>query len=208
MTDRNPGPLYDAPIDPAGEGLTGEGLTGQALIAMPGIGDPRFERAVIFVCAHNAQHAFGLVINRPVDGLTAPSVLAKLGVKSEIEMSADPVLYGGPVEGERGFVLHTADYLSEGSSLEISGGVALTATRDVLEAMASHNRRPRHSFLALGYAGWGAGQLEAEIRENVWLTCSPDEALLFGHDFEHKWAMALNSLGFDAGQLSGTAGLA
>jgi putative transcriptional regulator len=183
-------------------------LTGLALIAMPGIGDPRFERAVIYICGHTAEHAYGLVLNRPVDGLTTPSLLQKLGVESAIEVPPDPVLYGGPVEKERGFVLHTADYLNSESSTLIDAGVALTGTRDVLEAMASHNRRPRHAFLALGYSGWGAGQLEQELQQNVWLTCDPDEAILFGHDYDHKWSMALNLLGIEAHQLSADAGRA
>jgi len=185
-----------------------ESLAGRALIAMPGIGDSRFERAVVYVCAHTADHAFGLQLNRPVDGLTAPGLLKKLGVNSQIEIPPDPVLYGGPVERERGFVLHTADYINAESSTLVDTGVALTATRDVLEAMASHNRRPRHAFLALGYSGWGAGQLEQELMENVWLTCEPDEALLFGQDFDHKWSMALARLGVSPHQLSGAAGLA
>ena len=184
-----------------------ESLAGRALIAMPGIGDSRFERAVIYICAHNDDHAFGLLLNRPVDGLTAPRLLKKLGVVSEIEVAPDPVLYGGPVERERGFVLHTTDYVNAESSVRIAGDVALTATRDVLEAMAS-SHRPRHALLALGYSGWGAGQLEQELADNVWLTCDPDEALLFGQDFDHKWSMALGRLGVVAHQLSSAAGLA
>jgi putative transcriptional regulator len=183
-------------------------LTGRMLIAMPGIEDPRFERAVVFICAHNAEHAMGLTINRPVDGLTVPSLLTRLGVASTIEMPEDLVLIGGPVERERGFVLHTDDYVSTGSSMAVTEGVALTATREVLDAMASHNRRPRRAILALGYSGWGAGQLEHEIRENVWLTCDPDEALLFGHDHDHKWSRALAKIGVSANQLSSQAGRA
>jgi len=105
-------------------------------------------------------------------------------------------------------VLHTADYLNSESSTLIDDGVALTGTRDILEAMASHNRRPRHAFLALGYSGWGAGQLEQELQQNVWLTCDPDEAILFGRDHEHKWNMALSRLGIQAHQLSADAGRA
>jgi len=177
-------------------------LTGRALIAMPGIEDPRFERAVVLICAHTAELAMGLTLNRPVDGLTVPSLMDRLGVKSHITVPKDLVLLGGPVETERGFVLHTDDYVSEGSSTKVSDGVALTGTREVLEAIASHNERPRRSLLALGYSGWGPGQLEREIRENVWLTCDPDEALLFGHDYEHKWSMALAKIGVSAERLS------
>jgi len=198
MTDRRPTALDSA----------SGSLAGQALIAMPGIGDPRFERAVIYICGHTADHAYGLVLNRPVDGLTTPSLFQKLGVESAMEVPPDPVMYGGPVEKERGFVLHTTDYLNSDSSTLIVDGVALTATRDILEAMASHNRRPRHAFLALGYSGWGAGQLEQELQQNVWLTCPPDETLLFGQDYDHKWSMALNRLGIQAHQLSADAGRA
>jgi putative transcriptional regulator len=183
-------------------------LAGRMLIAMPGIGDPRFERAVVLVCAHNAEHAMGLTVNRPVDGLTVPSLLDRLGVTSNIALAEDLVLLGGPVENERGFVLHTDDYLSMGSSTAVAPGVALTATREVLEAMASDDQRPRRSILALGYAGWGAGQLEREIKDNVWLVCDPDEALLFSQDYEHKWSMALAKIGVNAGHLSGEAGRA
>ena len=183
-------------------------LTGRALIAMPGIEDPRFERAVVLVCAHSRDLAMGLTLNRPVDGLTVPSLIEKLGVTSHITLPKDLVLLGGPVETERGFVLHTDDYVSAGSSTRVMDGVALTGTREVLEAIASHNERPRRSLLALGYSGWGPGQLEREIRDNVWLTCDPDEALLFGHDYEHKWSMALARIGVNAERLSTQTGRA
>ena len=183
-------------------------LTGRALIAMPGIEDPRFERAVILVCVHTRELAMGLTLNRPVDGLTVPSLMERLGVTSHITLPKDLVLLGGPVETERGFVLHSDDYVSAGSSTKVSDGVALTGTREVLEAIASHNQRPRRSLLALGYSGWGPGQLEREIRDNVWLTCDPDETLLFGHDYEHKWSMALARIGVSAEWLSSQAGRA
>jgi putative transcriptional regulator len=185
-----------------------EFLTGRLLIAMPGIGDPRFERAVIFVCAHNAEHAMGLAVNRPVDGLSISSVLKRLKIESSIELPEDLVLLGGPVERDRGFVLHTDDYVSPQSSLPVIPGVSLTATPDVLEAIAGHNRRPRRSLLALGYAGWGAGQLEQEILSNTWLTCDADEDLIFDEDYEHKWTRALAKIGVSADRLSTTAGRA
>jgi putative transcriptional regulator len=177
------------------------------LIAMPGIGDPRFERAVIFLCAHGDDHAMGLTVNRPVDGLTVPDLLVRLGIETSITMPEDLVLFGGPVERERGFVLHTADYESSPATLPVSQDFSLTATRDVLEAMASANR-PRRSLLALGYAGWGGGQLERELAQNVWLTCEPDETLLFGDDHEHKWSRALAKIGVSADRLSTLAGSA
>lgn len=183
-------------------------LTGRMLIAMPGIEDPRFERAVLMVCAHDEQHAMGLAVNRPVEGLTVPGLLTRLGVKQSIELPDDFVLLGGPVQPERGFVLHTNDYVCEDSSQDVGGGVALTATLQILEAMASRNRRPRRSILTLGYAGWSAGQLESEIREGVWLTCDADETLLFGDDHERKWSMALAKMGISAEQLSAHTGRA
>jgi putative transcriptional regulator len=183
-------------------------LTGRMLIAMPTIDDARFERALVFVCAHTQDHAMGLTVNQPVQGLTVPGLIERLGVKSEIELPDDLVLLGGPVENERGFVLHTDDYVCQGSSMAIGQGLSLTGTREVLEAMASHDRRPRRSLLALGYAGWGPGQLETELRHNAWLVCDPDETLLFGADHAGKWTRALAKLGVRLDQLSGEAGRA
>jgi putative transcriptional regulator len=182
-------------------------FAGQLLIAMPGISDPRFERALILICLHDEQHAMGVAVNRPVEGLTLPDILARLDIEANITVPPDLVLMGGPVERERGFVVHTDDYNAE-NTVEVGAGLAFTATRDVLEAMASHNRQPRRAVLALGYAGWGAGQLENEIKENVWLTCEPDESLVFGHDFAHKWSQALAKIGVDPDRLSSYAGRA
>jgi putative transcriptional regulator len=190
----------------SGAETAAEFLAGQLLIAMPGIGDPRFERSLILVCAHDEQHAMGVAVNQPVAGLTVPDLLERLNITANLDVPPDLVLLGGPVERERGFVLHTTDYRSQEMTLDITEGVALTATRDVLEAMASDKGRPRRSFLALGYAGWGAGQLEREIRENVWLTCAPDEELLFGSDHEAKWSKALAKLGVDPRLLSAQTG--
>jgi putative transcriptional regulator len=187
--------------------MEGGFFAGQLLIAMPGISDPRFERAVILVCAHDDQHAMGLAINRPVEGLTAPDLLERLEIKSTIKLPPDLVLIGGPVERERGFVLHSHDYQGE-HSLEVNDQLSLTATREVLEAIATSAGAPSHWFLALGYAGWGAGQLETEIKHNVWLTCEPDEALIFDHDYEGKWGRALAKLGIDPKFLSSEAGRA
>lgn len=185
-----------------------DSLSGRLLIAMPGIDDPRFERAVILVCAHGGDHAMGLAVNRPVDGLTVTDLLERLGVESTIHAPSDLVLLGGPVERERGFVLHTDDYDGSASSLNVGGGICLTATRDILEAMADEDRRPRRSLLALGYAGWDAGQLERELQQNVWLTCEADETLLFGDDHEHKWSYALAKIGVSADRLSTLSGRA
>lgn len=183
-------------------------LTGRLLIAMPGIGDPRFERAVILLCAHSDEHAMGLAVNRPVDGLTVPNLLGRLGVESTISMPEDFVLFGGPVERERGFVLHTADYQAAQSTVPITTGIGMTATREVLEAMADEELRPRRSVLALGYAGWDGGQLEHELQHNVWLTCDADDELVFGNDHEHKWGLALEKIGVHAERLSTLTGRA
>jgi putative transcriptional regulator len=182
-------------------------LSGQLLIAMPGIGDPRFERSLILLCAHDENHAMGIAVNRPVEGLTVPDLLERLEVKVTATLADDLVLMGGPVEVERGFVLHTDDYHAE-YSVDVADGLALTTTREVLDALGSHNSRPRKALLALGYAGWGSGQLEREIRENVWLTVPADEALVFDDDHDTKWARALTKLGVDAKFLTTEAGRA
>jgi putative transcriptional regulator len=177
------------------------------LIAMPGILDPRFERALILVCAHDQDHAMGVAVNRPLDGVTIPDLLEKLKIRVGLRSPQDLVLMGGPVERERGFVLHTDDYESE-AGLAVGEGVTLTGTRDVLVAMARGDGAPRRAALALGYAGWGAGQLEDELKQNVWLTCDADEALIFDGDHEAKWARALGKLGIDPKRLSAAAGRA
>jgi putative transcriptional regulator len=185
--------------------MEGAFLSGQMLIAMPGIGDPRFERSLILVCAHDNEHAMGIAVNRPVEGLTVPDLLERLEVRTTAEMDDDLVLLGGPVETERGFVLHTDDYHAE-HSLEIGDGIALTTTREVLEAMGRQETSPRRAILTLGYAGWGAGQLEREIRQNVWLTVEADEALVFDDAYDTKWSRALGKLGIDPQFLSAEAG--
>ncbi len=183
-------------------------LAGRLLVAMPGIEDERFERAVLYMCAHDAQQAMAITVNRPVEGLTVFDLLDKLGVRSEIKAQTNLVLMGGPVELERGFVLHTDDFNSPDSTLPLNDGLALTATRDVLDAMGSQIHHPRRAILALGYAGWGPGQLEQEVRDNIWLICDADEDLLFDDDHEHKWTRALAKLGISADHLSAQAGRA
>ena len=183
-------------------------FTGRLLVAMPGIEDPRFERSVILLCAHDGAHAMGITVNRPVDGLTVTHLLEQLGVEPGPGAVNDLVLMGGPVEPERGFVLHTDDYVGPAPGLEVGGGVSLTATREVLEALAGRTERPRRALMALGYAGWDAGQLEREIRESVWLTCEADEGLLFDDDHEYKWSRALAKIGIAAEHLSSLGGRA
>lgn len=183
-------------------------LGGRILIAMPGIDDPRFDRSILLICEHTDEMAMAIALNRPVDGLTLPDVLEKLKVKAAPGLGDEPVLFGGPVERERGRVLHTDDYDCPGSTVPVADGVGMTATREVLDAMGDTAKRPRRSILALGYAGWGPGQLERELQDNVWLTCDPDEALLFGQDYDEKWVRALAKIGVSAGQLSGQSGRA
>ncbi|MGC1301746.1 MAG: YqgE/AlgH family protein [Caulobacteraceae bacterium] len=189
--------------------LSGEFLGGTLLIAMPGIGDPRFERAVILMCAHSADNAMGVAVNNPVEGLSLADLLERLEVKPTNGDKLDQlVLAGGPVERERGFVIHTDDFSTADATLPVTEGISLTPTREVLEAIADAERRPRHSVLALGCAVWGAGQLEQEIRESVWLSCEADEDLVFDDHYETKWVRALAKIGVAADHLSTQAGRA
>lgn len=179
-------------------------LTGQLLIAMPQMSDPRFAHAVIYVCAHNADGAMGLVLNKGIEKPTFPDLLKQL--KIEPTENADPinVMFGGPVETGRGFVLHSADYLQD-ATLLVDHQVGLTATLDILKDIAVGGG-PRHKLLMLGYAGWGPGQLDAEIQANGWLNAPADEHLIFDHDLDTKWDRALAKLGVDGAMLSGDAG--
>lgn len=179
-------------------------LTGQLLIAMPHMQDSRFERTVIYVCVHNAEGAMGLVVNQRADELTFPHLLEQLGIETAARPSDLPIHVGGPVESGRGFVLHTSDY-RQGSTIRVDDRVNLTATVDILKDIAE-GRGPRHALLALGYAGWGAGQLDGEIQQNAWLNVSADEDLIFDGDLEHKWERSIAKLGVDVSLLSGDAG--
>jgi putative transcriptional regulator len=181
-----------------------DGFAGQLLVAMPQMQDPRFAKAVIYLCAHTPEGAMGLVLNRLVDSITFPDLLEQLSIEPAISGDEIRVHFGGPVESGRGFVLHTADYQREGT-LPINSGIALTATVDILRDMA-RGAGPRQTLLALGYAGWGPGQLDAEIQANGWLQVPADEHLVFGEDLEAKWELALAKLGIDFGRLSSDAG--
>lgn len=185
-----------------------ESLAGRLLIAMPGIGDTRFERAVVLVCIHNRQHAMGVRVNQPLEDTTVGAVLTRLDVGGVPRNPHQLVLHGGPVEPERGFVLHSDDYEVPGSTMQIGEGLRLTATREVLQALADPAVAPRRSLLALGYAGWGPGQLETELRENVWLAAPLDVDLLFDEDHDGKWDRALARIGIAASHLSGQTGRA
>ena len=187
-------------------------LDGQLLIAMPGMGDPRFERSVIYLCAHSEQGAMGLIINKTAPLMRFGDLISQLDLLPEEdslepppELMDMPVLFGGPVEQGRGFVLHTNDYFTADSSLPVAGNISLTATIDILRAMA-RGQGPQRAVLALGYAGWAPGQLESEITHNGWLTCAADEDLLFGLDFDARYTAALRKLKIDPGMLSSDAG--
>ncbi|MEO0816120.1 MAG: YqgE/AlgH family protein [Pseudomonadota bacterium] len=184
-----------------------ENLTGRLLIAMPSIGDSRFKRSVILVCAHSDEYAMGLVLNKPMDGLILPDLLDQLDIESSIELPQRAVLDGGPVGNDRGFVLHSGDYQCDGATLDVGDDVCLTATRDVLHAIASEDA-PRASTLALGYSGWGPGQLEMELQENAWLIGRPDPNILFGEDHDTKWTHALDLIGVPSGRLQSAPGRA
>jgi putative transcriptional regulator len=187
-------------------------LAGRLLIAMPSIGDPRFERTVILMCVHNAESAMGLVLNNPVEGLSVADLLDRLSISAATAAMAGRidqlVLAGGPVERERGFVLHTDDFVTTDATMPVTDGIVLTPTREVLEAMADPARRPRRSVLALGCAAWGAGQLEQEIRDSAWLSCDSDEDLVFDDDYDTKWVRALAKIGVTVDHLSSQAGRA
>ncbi|MEM6850695.1 MAG: YqgE/AlgH family protein [Pseudomonadota bacterium] len=171
-------------------------LDGSLLLAMPNMNDPRFEQAVILMCAHTDDHAMGVIVNKPLDDITFGALLDQLDMECGVAAADDPVLFGGPVERERGFVVHTLDYRSS-ATLPVTPSIGLTATRSVLSDMAGEGRRraPRQGFLALGYAGWSAGQLESEIMTNAWLHCPADEELVFDTETDEKWHAALGRLG-------------
>lgn len=182
-------------------------LTGKLLVAMPGIGDPRFARAVVMMCSHDAGHAMGVMVNKPKPDVTVSDVLEHLGIEAEGPLSQRAVLDGGPVRPDRGYVLHSADFAAGEATQAVSEGISLTATREVLEAMAGE-LSPRRFALALGYSGWGAGQLEMELAQNAWLVADASEAIVFGDAHDDKWAAAIKSLGFEPGQLMGDMGRA
>ena len=179
-------------------------LTGQLLIAMPTMGDPRFERTVIYLSAHSADGAMGLVVNKQAEEIDFPELLSQLEIETEGVQNPIPVLVGGPVESGRGFVLHSLDYRQD-STLEVTEDVGLTATVDILRSIAE-GEGPARSLLTLGYAGWSAGQLDSEIQANGWLNVSADASLLFDDDLGEKWDRAVRKVGIDPSFLSAEAG--
>jgi len=187
-------------------------LDGQMLIAMPVMGDPRFERSVIYMCAHSAEGAMGIIVNHPAGSIDFPQLLMQLDIiksADQIKLPDDgepmQVLKGGPVDTGRGFVLHSSDFFIEDATLRIDKDICLTATVDILKAIAGGSG-PRHALLALGYAGWAPGQLENEIQHNGWLHCPADPDLVFGAAIEEKYPRALRKIGIDPGMLSNEAG--
>ncbi len=198
---------------PRGAGRSaGDFLDGQLLVAMPGMPDERFARTVIYICAHSEEGAMGLVVNRPAPKVNFSELLVQLeviapdeAIRLPAQAGAIQVLKGGPVETGRGFVLHTDDFVIDNSTLAIDRGVCLTATIDILRAIA-RGAGPGQAILALGYAGWGAGQLEAELQQNGWLNCPADPALIFDTALGLKYERALSRAGIDLGRLAGDAG--
>ncbi|MBI2717759.1 MAG: YqgE/AlgH family protein [Rhizobiales bacterium] len=187
-------------------------LDGQMLIAMPGMSDPRFDHSLIYLCVHSEGGAMGIIVNKLAPMMTFADLVSRLDITPGIaaaegaeDVFGMPVQFGGPVEPGRGFVLHTSDYFSPESSLPVSERVALTATLDILRAMAT-GQGPHRALLALGYSGWAPGQLESEIQRNGWLNCEADEELLFGASQDEKYERALRKIGVDPAMLSSDAG--
>lgn len=182
-------------------------LTGKLLIAMPGLGDTPFAHSVIYMCAHDDDGGMGLIVNKPQNDINFGHLMDQLSIPRAPNTRDIRIHYGGPVELARGFVLHSRDYSSEAGTLTVDDTIGMTATLDVLEDIAQ-GRGPDTSMLALGYSGWGPGQLEQEISRNGWLICDAREDIIFGRANEHKWTGALKTLGIDPLLLSETAGRA
>lgn len=187
-------------------------LEGQVLIAMPHMPDPKMEQATIFLCAHSERGAMGLVLNKLVGNMSFSELLRQLRIMPQTRrIEGVPVQFGGPVETGRGFVLHSPEYSAGAATVKVGQGVGLnvglTATVEVVKAIAD-GKGPRESMLALGYAGWGSGELEAQIQRNAWLTCPADDYLLFGRHYQNKWEHSIRKLGINPSQLSRDTGRA
>lgn len=186
---------------------TPQDLSGKLLIAMPSMEDPRFEHSVVFLCAHSGEGAMGLIVNKPVPEVSLDDLLEQLEIGKGAGSAGVRLFFGGPVEGQRGFVLHTRDYEPGEGTLEVDAQFSMTATRDILVDMA-RGTGPMLALTALGYAGWGPGQLESELKQNAWLTVDADEAIVFDPDAGGKWTKALAKLGIDPSLLSAAGGRA
>ncbi|MBV7407634.1 YqgE/AlgH family protein [Maritimibacter sp. DP1N21-5] len=182
-------------------------LTGKLLVAMPGMGDPRFDHSVVFLCAYSDEGAMGLIINKEVPDVSLNDLLDQLDIDRGRASDGIRVHFGGPVEGGRGFVLHSSEYESSQGTLEVDETFGMTATKDILEDIA-RGTGPARSLTMLGYAGWGPGQLEGELQQNAWLTVDADMAIVFEPDLGTKWSRALGKLGIDPLVLSSEGGRA
>lgn len=180
-------------------------LEGTILIAMPSMGDPRFHQSVVLLCSHSDKGAMGLILNKPNSEIRMSDVLDQLDIEIAPDMSDMVVHFGGPVETGRGFVLHSDDYTSSLHTMQVPGGFGMTATLDILEEIA-RGTGPDSALMMLGYAGWGPGQLEAEIVQNGWLTAEVTPALVFQTPAKDQWTAALESIGVDPISLSSAAG--
>lgn len=187
-------------------------LDGQLLIAMPAMADPRFSRSVIYMCAHSAEGAMGIIVNQRAPNISFVKLLQQLEIVPEskrlkipLHVQAMAVHVGGPVETSRGFVLHSSDYFAADSTLPIDASVCLTATIDILRAIAAGSG-PHQALLALGYAGWAPGQLESEIHANGWLNCPADLDIVFDNNLNRKYDRALARIGIDPSYLVSDAG--
>lgn len=180
-------------------------LSGKLLIAMPGMGDPRFEKSVVYMCAHSEDGAMGLIVNKPAPGIKMDDLLDQLNIPQGDGSKDVRVYFGGPVEHGRGFVLHSNDYQTEAATMRVDDQFGMTATLDILQDMAKGDG-PGQRILMLGYSGWGPGQLEGEIQQNGWLTCDATPEIVFASDDTGKWMAAVRSLGIDPLLLSAEAG--
>ena len=171
------------------------------------MGDPRFQKTVIFLCAHDASGAMGLIVNRSKMDLIISDLLDHVGVEGDVKVADTPVLEGGPVDIDRGFVLHSSDWFRDDQTMKITDDLGLSTTKDALEALVGENA-PDKAMLAIGYAGWGPGQLETEIADNAWLVAGGDDAIVFDTNMDGKWSLALSRIGVSPEQLSAIGGRA
>jgi putative transcriptional regulator len=182
-------------------------LLGKLLIALPGMPDKRFEKSVIFMCSHSDQGAMGIIVNKPFEGLSFRELVERLDVRVTANTPDPPILFGGPVGTGQGFVLHSSEFKNGDATMPVTSEISLTATVDILRAIAE-GQGPEKSLFALGYAGWGPGQIEGELSSNGWIHCDAQKAILFDFKCDDKWRAALATLGADISGLSAEAGRA
>lgn len=182
-------------------------MSGRFLLATPAMGDPRFKNTLIYVCSHDEHGAMGIIVNKSKGGLLISDLLEQIGVEGDVRVADTPVLNGGPVDIDRGFVLHSSDYYKNETSLKLSDTLTLTSTKDVLEALVS-DEAPKKAMLSIGYCGWSEGQLESEIMQNGWLIVDADEAMIFGEDLDIKRQRAFDTMGISPEALSFLGGTA